>query len=237
MVGGAAGQGFHVLDVQAQGRGEVEVALEHFVARVGPAVAEGEFVAGVLHVFVEVLREERIVEVTHHQGHQAGAHTQQFRVGRVDLVAPQRVGGGQRRGMERGDDQFVIGLVVPHPRADEPLMGGRQDHVVQGLLERKGLGAVGGEPVRPVVDGQPQPVALGGIGELQRTQRVRQVGGVALLQAQRIDAEVLGQGDQLPAGLVLAEVVANDAYQWITSPEGVVGWTQFLSLATRMGGT
>ena len=76
-----------------------------------------------------------------------------------------------------------------------------------------------GEAVRPVVDGQAQAVALGGVGELQRAQRVRQVFGVALLEAQGIDAEILGKINQFPTGLVLAEVVANDAYQWITSSE------------------
>jgi hypothetical protein len=63
---------------------------------------------------------------------------------------------------------------------------------VQGLLQRKGTGAVSSEPVRPVVDRQPQPVSLGRIGELELTQCDRQVSGVTLLQAQGINAEIIG---------------------------------------------
>ena len=92
--------------------------------------------------YVEALGEERVVEVAHHQCHQAGAHAQQFGVRRMDLVAPQRVRRGQRGGVERSDDELMVGLVVHHPGADQPLMGGGQDAVVQGLLQGEGLGVV-----------------------------------------------------------------------------------------------
>ncbi|GAC1495746.1 MAG: hypothetical protein NVS2B15_17860 [Pseudarthrobacter sp.] len=58
---------------------------------------------------------------------------------------------------------------------------------------------------------------------MELAQCFRQVGGVTLLQAEGIDAEILGQGHQFPAGLVLTKVVANDSYQWIASPGGAWG--------------
>ena len=42
---------------------------------------------------------------------------------------------------------------------------------------------------------------------------LRQIRGIALLEAQSINLEIAGQIDQLTTGLVLAEVVADDSEQ------------------------
>ena len=132
-----------------------------------------------------------------------------FRRSEFDAVSGRRV--------ERGDDEVVVRLVVDHPGADEPLVGGGQDAVVQRLLQREGLRLVRREPVHAVVDGQAQPVALGGVGQVQVTNGVRQVVGVALLQAQGINLKIAGQINQLTAGMVLTQVVADDSNQGSTS--------------------
>jgi hypothetical protein len=46
---------------------------------------------------------------------------------------------------------------------------------------------------------------------------LRQILRIALLEAQSINLEIAGQIDQLAAGLVLAEVVADDSKQGSTS--------------------
>ena len=89
MIRSAPGQGLNTFDVQSQRRCKVEMTLEDLVPRVRSAVTERQFVAGILHVFGEVLGEERIVEIADHQGHQACSHTEQFGMGCMDLVAAQ----------------------------------------------------------------------------------------------------------------------------------------------------
>ena len=131
----------------------------------------------------------------------------------MDLVPPQRVRRRQRRRVEGRDDEFVVGLVVGHTSADEPLVRGGEDTVVHGLLEGEGLGLVGRETAHAVIDRQAQPVALGGIGQVQIPDGLRQIVRIALLEAQSINLEITCQIDQLAAGRVLAEVVADDSKQ------------------------
>jgi hypothetical protein len=78
--------------------------------------------------------------------------------------------------MERTHHQFMVGFVVHHTGADQPLMGRCHHAVVHGLLQGEGLGFQGREPVSPVVNGQAQPVALGVVGQVERAERVRQIG-------------------------------------------------------------
>jgi hypothetical protein len=115
--------------------------------------------------------------------------------------------------VEGGDDELVVGLVVRHASSDEPLMGGGQDPVVEGLLQGERLGVVSGEAVLAVVDRQAEPVTPRGVGQVQVADCGRQVLGIALLEAQSINLEIAGQIDQLSTGFVLAEVVADDSNQ------------------------
>jgi hypothetical protein len=125
--------------------------------------------------------------------------------------------------VEGRDDELVVGLVVGHTRADEPLVGWGEDAVVEGLLQGERLAVVRGEAVLAVVDRQAQPVALGGVGEVQIPDGFRQIVRVALLEAQSVNLEIAGQIDQLPTGFVLAEVVADDSNQECTPSDDSYG--------------
>ena len=67
---------------------------------------------------------------------------------------------------------------------------------------------------------------------MQVADGVRQVVGVALLQAQGIDLEIAGQIGQLTAGMVLSQVIADDSNQGNTS-SAVVALRLIPSLPTR----
>src|SRR5688500_5756704 len=119
----------------------------------------------------------------------------------------------------------MVRFPVDHARADESFMRGRQDVVMEGLFEGEGLGFIRREPAHAVVDRQAQPVALGGIGQLQIADCLRQIVSLALLEAQGINLKIAGQLNQLTTGLVLAEVVTDDSNQESTSSEDSWGKT------------
>ncbi len=62
---------------------------------------------------------------------------------------------------------------------------------------------------------------------MQITDGVRQVVGVALLQAQGINLKIAGQINQLAAGMVLTQVVADDSNQGSTSSADSRGKSDF----------
>ncbi|WP_253182674.1 hypothetical protein [Arthrobacter sp. SW1] len=88
---------------------------------------------------------------------------------------------------------------------------------MDGFLQREGFALQRREALGTVVDGQAEPVPLGGIGQPQRSEGCGKIGGIAFLQAQGVEFEIAGKLDQLIAGPVLAEVVADDPDQKKTS--------------------
>ncbi len=111
----------------------------------------------------------------------------------------------------------MVRLIVDDVRADEPFVRRGQDAVMERLLQGERLGGEGREACLAVVDRQAQPVPLRGVSQVQVPDGVGQVCGIAFLEAQGVDVEVPGQVNELTAGLVLAEVVANDSDQEGTS--------------------
>ncbi len=111
--------------------------------------------------------------------------------------------------MERGDDEVAILIDVVEPDSQHPLFCGLEHAIVQGLLESHRAHIHGVEGVLAVVDGEPEPVALGGVGQSQAADDLGDVGRVGLLQAQHVGAVALDQVRELPGSTMFAQVVRN----------------------------
>lgn len=217
MVGGAAGQCLHAVNVQSPGGREIEMSTKDPVPGVGSEVAEREVVAGVLHVLGEASGEERVIEIAHHERHYSFSHCEQFRVRRVDLFAAKRIRRREGCGVEGTDHQVVVGLIVGQLDADQALVGGAEETVVQRFFEGECPGVKRSEAILQIVDGEPKAVFLGGQPQPQVAHLIRQIGGIAFLQTEKIHAVLLHQILQLAAGFVFPQVVADGPYQESTS--------------------
>ena len=132
-------------------------------------------------------------------------------MGRLDLLAPQRVERRQRGRVERRENELVAGLTVEELGAHEALRGRREDQVVQRLLEPEGLRGELLIAIAAVVDGESEAIALGRIREVEVTDFGGKFGSNAFLQAQRVEVGGLRKLDELFHCPVLAEVVTDDS--------------------------
>lgn len=107
--------------------------------------------------------------------------------------------------------ELPVSLVVDETGADQSLVSGFEHVIVQGFLEGEGLGLPSAEAVSAKVDGQPEPVSLGGVGKTEMADIDGQVGRIAFLQAEHIRAEFPHEFGEFAARMVLAQVVADDS--------------------------
>ena len=106
--------------------------------------------------------------------------------------------------MKGRHDELTVSLMVDQTGADQSLVSGFQNVVMKGFFEGKSLGLPSAEPVSAKVNGQPEPVSLGGIGKPEMADIHGQVGRIAFLQAKHIRAEFLHEFDDFAARMVLA---------------------------------
>lgn len=112
--------------------------------------------------------------------------------------------------MDGGEgQQGAVVVQVLEADGEEPLVRGGQEAVVHRAAQRAQFVTVGLQPIRSVVEGQAQTVALGGAGQHQRPHRLGQSQRVALLQAQRVHVVSGGELGELHRRATLVEVVAD----------------------------
>jgi hypothetical protein len=211
VVGCPATERLDTVNTEAHGCREVEVSSKELVPRVGSTVTQGQVIARFVDFLGEVRVKERVVIVTDHERRQAVSECEEQLMRRADLLPAQRVSCSEGRSMERRDDELTVGLVVDETGADEPLVGWLQYSVMQGLLEGECLGFAGSEAIHPVVNGQPETIALGGVGEAEVSDIGGQVGRVTFLETEHIRVEFLRKLAEFAARMVFAQVVADDS--------------------------
>lgn len=105
----------------------------------------------------------------------------------------------------------MIVLPVDQARPDEALRGGREDQVVERLLQLEGPRLDVLVPVLPVVDGEPETIVLSGPREMEPADLRGQLGREGLLQSQRIEVRSLRECGELTDRAMLAQVVTDDS--------------------------
>lgn len=137
MIGFPLGECLHRIDGVAPGNDEVEVALEDRLL-IGSRIAEGDVVAGLRERPLQLSPEDWVVVVASHDEGGIWGHGFDGPEAFGDLHSPVAVEGSQRGGVEGSEHGELSGLPVAENRAEEPVLCGCCDPIVERFAEASG---------------------------------------------------------------------------------------------------